>query len=169
MKKIAANFALLLALAISPAAAQEAEHIDNFGDWSAFTATEGGAKFCYMASAPKKAEGKYTKRGDVYAMVTHRPAENLLDEVNVRAGYTYMKGSEVTVTIGGASFKMFTDGGRAWTFEKKDDKAIVLAMKRGSTMVIRGTSSRGTLTTDTYSLTGFTKAYNTISQACGVK
>jgi hypothetical protein len=33
-------------------------------------------------------------------------------------------------------------------------------------MVIKGTSSRGTLTTDTYSLAGFTAAYNAIEQAC---
>ena len=32
---------------------------------------------------------------------------------------------------------------------------------------VEGVSSRGTLTTDTYSLSGFTKAHNAIDKACG--
>jgi hypothetical protein len=35
-------------------------------------------------------------------------------------------------------------------------------------MIVKGTSSRGTLTTDTYSLSGFTAAFNAISKACGL-
>ena len=34
-------------------------------------------------------------------------------------------------------------------------------------MIVQGTSSRGTKTTDTYSLIGFTKAYRAIADACG--
>ncbi len=36
-------------------------------------------------------------------------------------------------------------------------------------MIVAGISSRGTLTTDTYSLNGFTAAYDAITRACGVK
>jgi hypothetical protein len=36
-------------------------------------------------------------------------------------------------------------------------------------MVVRGQSNRGTKTTDTYSLVGFSAAYQAINQACGVK
>ena len=43
------------------------------------------------------------------------------------------------------------------------------AMKGGKAMVVKGTSSRGTLTTDTYSLAGFTAAYAAIGKACKVK
>ena len=41
-------------------------------------------------------------------------------------------------------------------------------MKKGNRMVVKGTSSRGTLTTDTFSLKGFTKAYGAIGKACGL-
>ena len=40
-------------------------------------------------------------------------------------------------------------------------------MIKGSKMVAVGTSSRGTKTKDTYSLSGFTKAYKAINKACG--
>ena len=33
-------------------------------------------------------------------------------------------------------------------------------------MKVVGTSSRGTITTDTYSLMGFSKAYQSINEAC---
>jgi hypothetical protein len=34
---------------------------------------------------------------------------------------------------------------------------------------VHGVSSRGTKTTDTYALAGFTAALNAINQACGMK
>jgi hypothetical protein len=37
---------------------------------------------------------------------------------------------------------------------------------KGAAMVVVGTSERGTKTTDTYSLKGFTAAYGAISKAC---
>ena len=40
-------------------------------------------------------------------------------------------------------------------------------MKKGSKAVLKGTSQRGTLTTDTFSLVGFSKAYRDIQKACG--
>ena len=36
-------------------------------------------------------------------------------------------------------------------------------------MIVRGTSARGTLTADTYSLGGFTAGHEAINKACGVK
>jgi hypothetical protein len=39
-------------------------------------------------------------------------------------------------------------------------------MKRGTKMSVVGTSSRGTKTTDTYSLSGFTKTKNLIDKTC---
>ena len=39
-------------------------------------------------------------------------------------------------------------------------------MKRGSTMTVRGTSTRGTYSLDTYSLKGFTAAMEAMRGAC---
>ncbi|MFO1113388.1 MAG: invasion associated locus B family protein [Rhodospirillales bacterium] len=46
------------------------------------------------------------------------------------------------------------------------DRAIVAAMKAGQKMTVRGTSARGTITTDTYSLSGFSAALAAIDKAC---
>lgn len=156
------------ALAQSPA--PSSGFIDNFDDWSAFNEKENGKPLCYMASLPKKLEGDYSQRGDTYVMITHRPAEKTVGEVSVRAGYAYKEGSEVEVRIdSNQPFKLFTDQGFAWTRDAKTDQAIVTSMKAGSTLIVVGASGRGTLTTDTYSLKGFTAAYEAIAKACGVK
>ena len=152
-----------------PTLAQGTERLGDFGDWSAFRFQESGETACYMASEPKKAEGNYTNRGDIFAVVTHRPAENTRNEVSILAGYTYEKGSSVEVQIGSKKVTLFTDQDSAWAADAATDSDLVKAMIKGSKMVVRGTSSRGTLTTDSYSLSGFTKAHKAIDKACPKK
>lgn len=162
--------ALLLFGMSGPAFAQNKGFIDKFGDWNAFSDSEDGKPLCYMASLPQKSEGNYTQRGDTYIMITHRPAEKTVGEVSVRAGYTYKAGSETEARIdSNRPIKLFTDGGFSWARDVETDRTMVAAMKAGGTLIVKGTSSRGTLTTDTYSLKGFTAAYNAISKACKVK
>lgn len=156
-----------LALFSAQAAQAAPDLIGLFDDWEAYTATEGGAKICYMGSEPKKMEGKYSKRGRVVMLVTHRPKDKEKGIVSVTTGYSYKKGSEVSVKIGDKTFSLFTTGEHAFADEGKD-AALVQAMIRGADMVVKGTSSRGTLTTDTYSLKGFTAAWKAIGKACGI-
>ena len=110
------------------------------------------------------------KRGDIYVVVTHRPAENSFDVVNLVAGYVYKKDAEIVIKIGNQTFKnFFASQDKAWTITANDDKALVTAMKRGERMIVNGVSSRGTKTKDTYSLKGFMRAYKAISAKCGKK
>lgn len=162
---------LVFFLSIGSVQAMEAPKLlGRYGDWSAYTYKENGKNVCYMASTPKRDEGKYTQRGDIYAVVTHRPGEKSFDVVNFVAGYTYKKGSKVEIKIGKETFNnIFTDADKAWTLTEKDDQALVAAMKRGQRMIVKGVSSRGTQTKDTYSLSGFTRAYKVISAKCGKK
>ncbi len=161
--------ALLGALALAPAAqAQGIKRIGDYGDWSAFKFSEDGNPACYMSSEQSNATGVYKTRGDVFAIVTHRPAEKRIGEVSIIAGYAFKKDSAVAVAIGTQGFELFTQDDGAWALDAATDKKLVQAMRRGNRMVVKGTSARGTLTTDTYSLKGFTKAYRAIGKACGL-
>ncbi len=159
---------LVSALAAQPSRAQGIERLGDYGDWSSFQFSEDGNLACYMSSEPKKAVGKYNKRGDVFAIVTHRPAEKRFGEVSIVAGYSYQKDSWAEVKIGKQTFQLFTQDDGAWAPDAETDKKLVRAMRKGRTMVVTGTSTRGTLTTDTYSLSGFTKASRAIAKACGL-
>ena len=169
MRWIALTFlqAALVGIA-TEAVAREAKAIGRYGEWVAYTYKSKKQLVCYIASQPTKEKGKYKRRGDVFARVSHRPAAKSFGVVSFVAGYTYKQDSDVLVTIGGNEFVLYTDAGTAWADDKLDKK-LVKAMKAGRNMVVRGTSSRGTLTKDAYSLAGFTRAYQAIGKACKVK
>ena len=160
-------FLFIMLVGATPASA---ELLVESGDWAAYKEKNSGGTVCFASSEPTKAKGAYKKRGDIFAIVTHQPQENTVNEVSFQAGYTYKKGVDINAKIDTKkSFKLFTQGESAWTYDKKSDEAMVTAMKRGTTMVVKGISSRGTKTTDTYSLKGFTKALKTAAKACGIK
>lgn len=167
----AAVAALALTAFAHAALAAEPKALGSFKDWNAFAFDEGGHKVCYMSSQPKKKEPAGAKRGDIYVLVTHRPAEKSFDVVSFIAGYSFKKESEATADVGAKNFKLFTDGETAWARDADTDKALVAAMKeaKGKPMVMKGTSARGTRTADTYSLDGMAEAYGAINTACGVK
>lgn len=148
---------------------EEPQQIDKFDHWIAFTYQQGPARVCFMASTPTKADKKVKDRGNIFTTVTHRPANNALDEVSFSAGYSFQSDSEVKVSIDKKSFKLFTEDDTAWANDAETDKAIVNAMIRGNTMVVVGQPEDGKATHDTFSLKGFTKAYRAISKACGIK
>ncbi len=145
-----------------------AETVSVHGDWTAFKTKEGSATVCYAGSEPTRNEGDYDKRGDIYILVTHRPALKELDVVSVEAGYEYQKGTDAIVKIGASSFKLFTAKGNAWARDAGTDRNLVQAMKNGANMIVNGVSWRGTKTKDTYTLSGFTAAYNAARKACGL-
>lgn len=150
------------------ALASEQKEIGTFGAWTAYMFEENGANVCYMAARPAKSEGKYSKRGDVVAMITHRPAEGTKNVFSYMAGYGYKKGGDVELSVDGRKFILFTQNDMAWAADASADSSIAEALKKGERMTVKGTSLRGTATTDTFSLKGSTKAFEEISKACGV-
>ena len=129
------------------------------GKWSFFVEDT----YCYIVSAPTKEEGDYTKRGDVYVLV-YRINKSPDQIVEISSGYNYDESKPVIVKIDQTSFKFFSKEDSAWT--KEEDKKVILSMQKGIKMIIQGYSFKGTLTTDTYTLKGFTSAFNKLSKDC---
>lgn len=164
---------MVLATLISAGADAQSDkrrHLGAFRDWDAFVYSyPNGQKTCHMISSPKSSQISRAgaTRGDIYIMVSHRPEFGVVGEVNVVVGYPIRQGSDATLRIdGGTRRKFFTEGSGAWAYDTKDDAATVAAMRAGSRLMVNATSQRGTNTTDTYSLSGFTAAYNAITKAC---
>lgn len=158
--------AALAAAALAAAAgAQDTQVLGRFQDWYATTYVEDGARTCYATSEPTQSEGNYTRRGPAYVHVTLGAGGGGV--VSIEAGYPYREASEAEAQIGTETFRLFTDGETAWTFDADDDRAMIAAMRRGARMIVKGVSQRGTETTDTYSLLGLTKAMEALAEACG--
>ena len=154
-------------------AADAPKLLGKFDDWAAYTYGTGRDKICYVLSEPKKQDPKSAARGDVYFMVTHRPGRNIRNEISMRVGYPFAATSKPFAMIGKDRYQMFSgvsQGGEhqnwAWLDNTKDEAKMVKALRSGSDMVIKGTSARKTLTTDTYSLKGSGSALNKIDTAC---
>ncbi len=170
MKKSVLFALLLVVFASTVNAASSRKSLGTFGDWNAYKMEENGEKVCYMAAVPQKKEGNYKKRGEVFLIISHRPAKKVFNTVSLTAGYDYKKNSSVSVQIDKKpKIELFTDHDTAWAATEAEDKKLVALMRAGDKAVFKGTSSRGTLTTDTFSLKGFTKAVNAIDKACGKK
>ncbi|HGG06510.1 MAG TPA: hypothetical protein ENK28_13710 [Aliiroseovarius sp.] len=139
--------------------------------WSVFV--ENSPKECWVVSAPKETvntkNGRTVavNRGTILMMVTYRPDQNVAGEVYFTGGYPFANGSNVTVTISGNTFQLFTQGEDAWPATPADDARIIAAMKRGADAVVVGMSARGTRTQDTFSLLGFTAAVEDAAKRCG--
>ena len=129
------------------------------GKWS-FVKEE---NYCYIGSLPIKSdipEGK--KRGDVYILV-YRINKNPDAVVQINFGYPYKVEDPVNVKIDEKNYEFYADEDSAWT---NNDNEVVYAMKKGIQLTVFGISSRETKTTDTYTLNGFTAAYNELINDC---
>ena len=139
------------------------------GDWAVYVYEDNGHKVCFMTSQPTKSAGNYTKRGEIHAFITHWTEDGSKNVFNTIAGYPIKTGSTVTITIDGKKFSLPTvKGETAWAADQATDNALADALQRGNSMVVKGTSQRGTLTTDTYSLRGTTAAYKALNTACSM-
>lgn len=137
-----------------------------FKAWRAHAFADGKARVCSMWSQPTSAVGKYVRRGEIFAFITHGPAKNARNEVSFEMGYKFKPGVKLSVLVGKQSFRLATSGSTAWGHNKNVSAALVRAMKAGKKMIVVGVSKRETKTTDTYSLFGFSAAHRAISKAC---
>jgi Invasion associated locus B (IalB) protein len=167
------HFLIVAALAVLPtvAVAQAPGNPTSLGasgDWEAFTYEAEGAKVCYVYSQPKSSETskKLTGRGPIYFMVTHWPGKKIKAQPSTFIGYNAKPGSDVKLTIDTRDFILYPVDNMAWTDKVETEKAILAAMKSGKTMSVAGTSAKGSLTKDSYSLAGISAAMATIDGAC---
>ncbi|MCP4326987.1 MAG: hypothetical protein GY791_00925 [Alphaproteobacteria bacterium] len=173
MKTLRLVFAhLLVSLIALPALAQDPAFLSRHDAWTAHVKADSGNKTCFAWTKPTRSKGNYTKRGDILAFVTlFKPVPQGDDyydggQISIVTGYSYKETSPIEAAIAGERFEMFSQDDTAWAASADSDEKLIGAMKAGSTMVVTGFSKRGTKTTDTYSLKGFTAAYNAVRAAC---
>jgi hypothetical protein len=159
----AAGFAA--ALVATPALAQEVTLLEKFKDWTAYAAT-GSPKVCFAATKPTESNPKKIKRGPILFYISQWPADKVVNEISVKMGYPFSDGAKTTVTIGSEKFEMFTKDEGAFVEKPETETKLIDAMKTANTMKIEGKSSRGTATTDTYSLNGLSDALDRAAKEC---
>ena len=155
--KIFLNFLIVLYVALS--GSLKALEV---GKWSFEKADE----YCYIGSLAIETDlPSDKKRGDFYVLV-YKNIGSPETVVQIEAGYSYKVTSDIIVSIDKGDYKFYTTedlSTAAWT---EEDSKVIFAMKKGLELKVTGESSRGTITNDTYTLNGFTAAYNKLTDDC---
>jgi invasion protein IalB len=154
--------------AVTPAGESQPTLLGTYGDWGAYTATPGGKKVCFALAKPKtsKTEPAGRKRDPAYIFISTRPAENVKNEVSLIIGYPFKASSDATAEIGSTKFAMYTQNDGAWIKNVAEEARMLDAMRKGSDLTVKGTSGRGTSSTDQFSLKGLSQALDRAEQEC---
>jgi invasion protein IalB len=158
------------AIPVAKAAEPKPTLIGDFKDWHVYSVGRGANRLCYALSEPRETKPDNVKRDKVSFLISSWPGRKVRNEPSVVPGYAYKDGSKATVEVGSTKFSFFTqnqgtDGG-AWVETPADEGKLLAAMKRGAEMSVTGTSTRGTLTRDNYSLAGLSAALDKIAAEC---
>ena len=146
--------------------AEEIKKIGKYKDWVSMVVTEATGKVCFAQSSPILQAPKSNKR-DAKLFIAFRPADKIIDEVSVTAGYEFNNSNSVIAQSGKNKFKFdIKEQGFAWIADTKIEFRMIKRMKKGSRIMITGYNQKGSQTIDHYSLLGFTKAYNATKKAC---
>ena len=119
--------------------------------------------YCFIGSEPVETDLPESKQRGVTYILVYRINKSKDAIVQIAAGYPYKKDQNVDVTIDNVQFDFYSDDDTAWS---NDDNKVIFAMKKGIKLTVNGESSRGTKTTDIYTLKGFTAAYNQLFNDC---
>jgi invasion protein IalB len=155
-------------VAAVPAGENQPTLLGQYGEWGAYTASPGGKKVCFALAKPKtaKTEPAGRKRDQSWLFVSTRPHEKVKNEISVVIGYPFRTSSDATAEIGGSKFAMYTQNDGAWIKSADEEARMVEAMRKGADLTVTGTSGRGTVSTDQFSLKGLAQALDKIDQEC---
>jgi hypothetical protein len=168
-----ACLSILFAAATSlPAfAAEPATLLGVFQNWSAYSTGSGDTLTCYALSQPKATSPKGAKRGPIYLMVSDWPGRKAKAEPQFVLGYPAKDNAAAALAVGSAKFPFFIrangkSDASAWLQSLNDNDRLIDTMGKGVSVVASGVSARGTKTSDTYSLAGFSDALAKIHAVC---
>jgi hypothetical protein len=138
--------------------------IGKFDDWIAATHPESGVPTCYAFTRVQSSIPTLAGRGGVVLTVTQRPSGR--DAVAMEAGFSFAQDATVTLQVDQTGLDFYTHQRAAFA---RDGHAAVVAFKAAARAIARSPGPHDATVTDTFSLKGFTAAYEAISKACPAK
>jgi len=174
----------------SDASDAKPELVGSYGDWTVFHSQSGKNKVCYTLAQPKQRDPDDLKRDPGYAFISERPGEGVRNEVSLIMGFDVGAPSAddakdsgdnkdkkkekdkkrelvaPTAEVGDSSYDLLPKGANLWVKNAAQESALVAEMRKGKTLVVKATSKKGNLTTDTYSLSGFVQAIDRALKDC---
>ena len=159
----AALASVLASVALSaPVAAQTPVVVEQFGSWSLY-ADLPAKTVCFIAAPASET----TQAQPVLLYVSAWPKDGIKSELSVKTSGKLKKGATASITVGSASFRMFSKDDRAFVDDPTQELKLIEAMKKGAKAVVRSEPELpGGGLTDTFGLTGFAQALQELAKTC---
>lgn len=162
--------------------------VASFGDWGVYQSQASKGRVCYTLAQPKDRQPSDLKRDPAYAFISDRPGEGVRNEVSFIMGFDVanppddssdesgdkekakkrkqpvIKGA--TATVGDQSFDLLAKATNLWVKNAAKEGELVDIMRKGAKLEVRAMSKKGNMTTDTYSLAGFSQAIERVLKDC---
>jgi Invasion associated locus B (IalB) protein len=163
--------------------------VASFGDWGVYQTQAGKGRVCYTLAQPKDRAPSNLNRDPAYAFISDRPGEGVRNEVSFIMGFDVAnpteepKGEdkaekskakaaktapvkEATATVNDQTFELLAKSTNLWVKNAAKEGQLIDEMRKGAKLEVRATSKKGNMTTDTYSLSGFSQALERVLKDC---
>jgi hypothetical protein len=137
----------------------------TYGDWGVFLAQDEKSKTCYALATPKDRAPPGLKRDPAYVFIANRPGENVREEVSIIMGFPLKEGG-ARAEVTGSGFALIAKGANAWIKNQAEEAKFVDALKKGAKLIVKASSLKGHVTTDSYSLAGLAQALERVEKEC---
>ena len=138
----------------------------QFKNWTAQNTNINGQQVCYAVSSPIASDPKTLNRAESRIFVSFRANDKIQNEISVTSGYNYKASSKVNLAIEKREFNFETEDNFAWLTKYEDEISLIELMRKSTQAKVTATSVRGTKTIDTFSLNGFSDAYEAAKKKC---
>jgi hypothetical protein len=155
--------------------------VASFGDWGVYQTQAPKGRVCYTLAQPKDRAPADLKRDAAYAFISDRPGEGVRNEISFIMGFDVANatdpaapadpkkksvGKEAVALVGDQSFELLAKTTNLWVKNAAKEGQLIDEMRKGAKLQVKAASKKGNVTTDTYSLTGFSQALDRVQKDC---
>jgi hypothetical protein len=156
----------------------------RFGDWGVYHTKAAKGPVCYTLAQPKDRAPADLKRDAAYAFISDRPGEGVRNEVSFIMGFDVADSpaasadgkkadpkkkpadTQATATVGDQSFELLAKTANLWVKNAAQEGQLIDQMRKAAKLQVKAASKKGNVTTDTYSLAGFSQALERVQKDC---
>jgi D-arabinose 1-dehydrogenase-like Zn-dependent alcohol dehydrogenase len=155
--------------------------VASFGDWGVYQTQAAKGRVCYTLAQPKDRAPADLKRDAAYAFISDRPNEGVRNEISFIMGFDVANpadlaaakgkaaGKDAMAMVGDQSFELLAKTANLWVKNAAKEGQLIDEMRKGAKLQVMASSKKGHMTTDTYSLSGFSQALDRVQKDCPSK
>jgi len=155
--------------------------VASFGDWGVYQTQAAKGRVCYTLAQPKDRAPADLKRDAAYAFISDRPGEGVRNEISFIMGFDVanppdaaapadpkkkLAGKEAVAMVGDQSFELLAKTTNLWVKNAAKEGQLIDEMRKSAKLQVKAASKKGNVTTDTYSLAGFSQALDRVQKDC---